>query len=239
MIVLFIFGTIIGSFTSACIYRTCSSQSIFQPPRSFCPCCNHTLTWLDLIPLVSWLCLKGKCRYCHHPISIHYPLIECFIGVLYILIYLEFGPTLSTVAYMMLSPVLIWALYIDNELMILPDRTHVLCLLCGLVLVYWSPSQCSSKLIGSVIVSIPCLLLARYTGGMGYGDVKLIAVFGFLLGWQLLLVMFILSCFSASVYGLCKVPHNSVFPFGPHLILSFFFSLLYGSHLISWYLTFF
>lgn len=239
MINIFVFGTIIGSFLNGCISSYLSNEPIIFTNRSHCSICHHQLSWLDLCPILSWFWLKGHCRYCHHSISCRYFFVEFLLGVLYVLIFQVFNTSFDTLIYLFLIPFLIWGAFIDLKLMIIPDRIHVVCLICGLLLLILHPINVPNRFIGLFILSVPCFILARFSGGIGYGDVKLLASFGLLLGWQNLLLLFILSSFTASFYGLFNSSRPQIIPFGPHLMFAFFVSLFAGQTIIAGYTALF
>lgn len=236
-----ILGLVIGSFLNVCILRYQSHEPISKG-RSHCPKCNHTLSWYELIPLFSWIGLKGKCKHCHQPISIQYPIVESLTAICFLFLYLKFGITLDTLIYFIFASVLIYAAVIDLQTMIIPDRTHILCLLCGVLLLILHPSQLTDRLIGAVVVCIPLLIIAYLTKGMGYGDVKLMGAAGFVLGWQNILLSMMIASITASIVGIIstrmkKTSLKSEMPLGPHLIFAILFCLVYGQSLINWYLS--
>ncbi|MEG0240076.1 prepilin peptidase [Anaerorhabdus sp.] len=236
-----ILGLVIGSFLNVCILRYQSHEPISKG-RSHCPKCNHTLSWYELIPLFSWIGLKGKCKHCHQPISIQYPIVESLTAICFLILYLKFGITLDTLIYFIFASVLIYAAVIDLQTMIIPDRTHILCLLCGVLLLILHPSQLTDRLIGAVVVCIPLLIIAYLTKGMGYGDVKLMGAAGFVLGWQNILLSMMIASITASIVGIIstrmkKTSLKSEMPLGPHLIFAILFCLVYGQSLINWYLS--
>ncbi|MEG0076406.1 prepilin peptidase [Anaerorhabdus sp.] len=236
-----ILGLVIGSFLNVCILRYQSHEPISKG-RSHCPKCNHTLSWYELIPLFSWIGLKGKCKHCHQPISIQYPIVESLTAICFLILYLKFGITLDTLIYFIFASVLIYAAVIDLQTMIIPDRTHILCLLCGVLLLILHPSQLADRLIGAVVVCIPLLIIAYLTKGMGYGDVKLMGAAGFVLGWQNILLAMMIASITASIVGIIstrmkKTSLKSEMPLGPHLIFAILFCLVYGQSLINWYLS--
>lgn len=241
ILIIFVFGLIIGSFLNVCIYRYQSQESIAKG-RSHCQNCDHSLSWYELIPVFSWIFLGGKCKSCKQPISIRYPLVECLTGFIFVSVFLTFGFTLDTLVYFLFVSILIMAGFIDYDSMIIPDRTHIICILCGILLLILHPDQLTNKLIGLVVVSVPLFLIAYFTKGMGYGDVKLMASCGFVLGWQNILFAFLLGSVIASIYGIItsrinKTSLKSEIPFGPHLVISILFCLFFGNPLITWYLT--
>jgi leader peptidase (prepilin peptidase) / N-methyltransferase len=234
-------GLVIGSFLNVCIYRYQTKEPISRG-RSHCPKCNHTLSWYELIPLFSWIGLRGKCKSCHQPISIQYPIVESITAICFLLIYLKFGITFDTLIYFIFASILIMAAVIDLQTMIIPDRTHIICILCGILLLILHPTQLLDKAIGAVIVCIPLLIIAYVTKGMGYGDVKLMGAAGFVLGWQNILFAMMLGSITASVIGIIttrikKISLKTEMPLGPHLIFGILICLLYGNQLINWYLT--
>lgn len=236
-----ILGLVIGSFLNVCILRY-QTQEPISKGRSHCPKCNHTLSWYELIPLFSWIGLRGKCKHCHKPISIQYPIVEALTAITYLILYLTFGITLDTLIYFIFASVLIYAAVIDLQTMIIPDRTHLICILCGIFLLILHPSSLNDKLIGAVIISIPLFIIAYLTKGMGYGDVKLMGAAGFVLGWQNILLAMMIGSITASIFGIISTRVNktslkSEMPLGPHLIFAILFCLIYGQALISWYLT--
>ena len=119
-IFLFLTGLCVGSFLNVCIYRIPLEQSIIDPP-SGCPGCRKKLQPIDLIPVLSYLILKGKCRYCKEPISIRYPVVELITGTIWLIIYSTYGLSVETAALLYLYSVLIAVAFIDLKHMIIPD----------------------------------------------------------------------------------------------------------------------
>jgi leader peptidase (prepilin peptidase)/N-methyltransferase len=118
LLLIFIYGLIIGSFLNVCIYRIPRDESIAWP-GSHCPACGHSLKWYDNIPLVSYLVLKGKCRYCRTSISAQYPTVEALNAVLYIVMYLKFGFGADFIFYSLMSSVLVTIIFIDLKQLII------------------------------------------------------------------------------------------------------------------------
>ncbi|WP_416237334.1 prepilin peptidase [Thermoanaerobacter sp. RKWS2] len=110
---MFVLGLVIGSFLNVVIYRIPEGKSIMCPPNSFCPKCGHKLSPLDLIPVLSWIFLRGRCRYCKAPISIQYPLVELLTGTLYVLVFLVYGISIKTITGLILVSILIAVSFID------------------------------------------------------------------------------------------------------------------------------
>lgn len=240
-IYLFIIGIVLGSFLNVCIIRYQNKESIVKG-RSHCMNCNHQLGPLDLIPLFSWIFLRGKCKYCKFPISKRYPIVEALTGFIFILIFYKFQFTIYTPVYIFASLFLIVAAFIDIDIMIIPDRTHFILVICAFIIAYYYPENISSMLIGSICVSIPLFVVAYITKGIGYGDVKLMLSAGLLFGYQAIIFIFITGSILASLYGIYQLRFKeangrSEMSLGPHLILGIYLYMLFGQTLINWYLS--
>lgn len=238
---IFIIGIVFGSFLNVCIIRYQNKESIIKG-RSHCMSCNHKLQPLDLIPLFSWIFLGGKCRYCKAPISKRYPIVEALTGLIFILIFYKYQFTIYTPVYMFASLFLIVAAFIDIDIMIIPDRTHIVLILCAFVIAYFYPDKIKSMLIGAVCVSVPLFIVAYITKGIGYGDVKLMFSAGLLFGYQAIIFIFIIGAVIASLFGIYQMRFkgaegNSEMSLGPHLILGIYIYMLIGQPMINWYLS--
>lgn len=209
-------------------------------PRSACPHCQQQLTVRDNIPLLSYLLLKGKCRHCQAPISARYPLVELLTALLSVVVISHTGAN----GYGLLLLVLTWALialtFIDIDKMLLPDQITLpllwLVLMAAVAGIGQSPEQ---ALIGAAAGYLSLWsvywLFKLLTGkeGMGYGDFKLLAVFGALLGWQLLPLIILLSSVVGAVVGsislaLQKKQQSSAIPFGPYIAAAGWIAMLWG-----------
>ena len=237
----FVLGTVIGSFLNVCIIRYQNGEPIARG-RSHCMSCHHQLAWYDLVPVFSWLFLKGRCRYCGKPISARYPLVEALTGILYVLVLNRFGFTWDTLIYFVLVSVCVYAGFVDYDSMIIPDRTHILFVICGVLLLLLHPGLMKDRLIGAAVVSLPMLAVAYFTKGMGYGDVKLLAAAGFVLGWKSILFVLALGSVLASIVALSQMKRKNLtgkseMPLGPYLVIAIVFVLLYGDPIIQWYVT--
>lgn len=238
---IFLIGSIIGSFINVCVHRYKSNES-FLVPHSHCTNCNHPLRWLDLIPIISWFLLKGKCKYCKHHISFRYPLVEFLTGFLFFLILYEFSFSATTFIYLIAASILIFAAFVDMDIMIIPDRTHLFLAICSVLLLFLQPESYLDRVIGSICLSLPLFIVAFIANSIGYGDIKLLASLGLLLGYQDLLLSFFISSLIGSLVALYlifikKYTLKLKIPFGPYLIFSAFISLLYGNSILNWYLS--
>ena len=244
-LLILIYGLLIGSFLNVCIYRIPRGESIAFP-GSHCAKCSHKLKWYDNIPLFSYLALGGKCRYCKTHISRQYPFIELLNALLYIVMYFKFGFSLDFIFYSLLSSVLIVVTFIVLFEMIIPDILVIIIL--GLSILHKlinyfigvSPDILSS-ILGLVLAGglfLAIVLLSR--GGMGGGDVTLIAALGFVLGIRFILLTILLSFLLGAIISLfllatkLKTKKDPI-PFGPFIVLAFFITVLWGSDIINWY----
>lgn len=241
-----ILGLVVGSFLAACAYRIPRKIKI-SCGRSMCPECKYTLKWYDLVPVFSYLILKGKCRYCTTRISLRYPAIEFLNALFWVIIFLKYRLTIEALIYAVVASCLLLLSVIDIGHMIIPDRTIVIILAAGIMLtILRLPEDLKvlSRIIGFFVVSIPFYIIALLkSDGMGGGDIKLMAVSGFLLGWKGILIALVLGSCSGAVYGVSvlirrKKKRNDQVPFGPFLSAGILVSLLFGTEILAWYLGF-
>ncbi len=153
---IFIIGIVFGSFFNVCIFRIPNKESVSNPP-SYCYKCNNRLIYLDLIPILSWILLKGKCRYCGQKISPRYPLIELLTGILFIIIYNVYGLNFITINYLVLISLLIIITFIDIDYYIIPDSIIIL---GSIFAVLFNLTNKGISIIDSVIGGVIC------SGGM-------------------------------------------------------------------------
>ncbi|MEL7568045.1 MAG: prepilin peptidase [Dehalobacterium sp.] len=243
--IIFIFGLIIGSFLNVCINRIPRGESIVFPP-SRCEACNTYLKPFDLVPVASFLLLKGKCRYCGDKLSWRYPMLELFTGFLFALVYQVIGFGISIIPYLFLTSLLLIISFIDIDHYRIPDPLIIIGLGAGIAFQIFIPFQpLINALLGFFTGGGILFLIALLSrGGMGGGDIKLGALIGLFLGWKLMLLSLFLAAFLASTAGIClmilkKKSRKDAIPFGPFLSLAAFISLLRGNYLISWYIIYF
>lgn len=241
IVLVFLFGLLIGSFLNVCIYRIPEGISVAEG-FSFCPNCKKRIRPLDLIPVISYVFLRGKCRYCHSAISVKYPLIELLTGVLFILVYFQYGLTILAALTAILTAVLVVISFIDLRHQIIPDGLVLVVLALGIAALFFSGRSPLEHIIGFFVVSGLLLAVALLSnGGMGGGDIKLMAAAGLFLGWKLILLSLILASILGSLISIGllvskKANRKSMIPFGPFLSLGILISALYGDLLIYWYL---
>jgi len=217
-------------------------------PASHCPQCGHRLKVRDNIPVLSYLWLKGKCRYCHQVISARYPLVEILSGVMTAVVAWHFGWSPQAV----FGAVLTWALlclsFIDFDTHYLPDVITLpflwLGLGCNLFGIFATlESSVTGAMSGylSLWIIYQGFKLATGKEGMGYGDFKLAALFGAWLGWQMLPAVIIVAAFMGSLVGialmtLLRRDKDVPLPFGPYLSVAGWFTLLWGQEITDLYL---
>lgn len=220
MIGAFILGAVVGSFCNVCICRWPAGESVVQP-RSRCPKCLNGIAWYDNIPMVSWLVLGAKCRHCQTPISAQYPLVEGLTGVLFALVFWAFGLTPATPVYMLFSAAMVIVTFQDLNDWTIPDEISIPGIPAGIALslagMYWQASSglrvtdIYDSLLGAALGGGILFALDRITvlvlkkPGMGFGDVKLLAMIGAFLGWKGALGTLVIASMLGSVAGLCLI----------------------------------
>jgi len=245
----FIFGTMIGSFLNVCIYRMPRKKSVVLP-RSFCPVCEKPIGWYDNVPILSYLFLRAKCRSCGAKIPLRYVLVEILTGLVGVILLAHASNYVDFAIEWFFVCVLIAVVFIDIEHGLIPDVFSVGGLAAGLVLSSFfvegrygfSRSAFLGSLIGAVVGG-GSMYAMGFVGeklfkreAVGGGDVKLMAMIGSFLGWELALLTF----FIAPVLGLgqgvyAKVRENRTeIPYAPYIALSAFISLLYGKCIIEY-----
>ncbi|MBM4350810.1 MAG: prepilin peptidase [Deltaproteobacteria bacterium] len=244
-----IFGAIVGSFLNVCIHRLPKEESIVKP-GSHCPKCRTPIRYYDNIPVLSYLILGGKCRYCQASISIQYPIVEAITALSSFFLFITFGVSLSFFYYFWFVAALIAITVIDLHYQIIPDVISLPGIVIGLLgsliipqITFWT------SLIGMIAGGGSLFLVATVyqwlfkREGMGGGDVKLLAMIGAFLGWKAVILTILLSSFIGSIIGITVMlikgkDFKYAIPFGPFLALGAVISLFWGENLIRWYLFF-
>lgn len=240
-------GAVVGSFLNVCIYRLPLEQSVVSP-GSRCMRCGTAIRWYDNIPIASWLLLRGRCRFCHAPFSIRYPLVELLTGLLSLSLFIKFGPTLSYGVMFLFGAALVVITFIDFDHQIIPDEISLPGIALGFLCSFFMPDHgWLSSLLG-IVIGWGSLALVFYgylwlTGreGMGGGDAKLLAMMGGFLGLQAVPFIIFVSSLVGSVIGLTimavqRKDRHLAIPFGPYLALGALLYIFIGPQLIQWYL---
>lgn len=267
-------GLLVGSFLNVVIYRlpvmmerawrseckqflaiptdTDVTETVFNlvVPRSSCPHCQHKISPVENIPVLSYLILGGKCRSCKNPISLRYPVVEAVTAVMTMVVAVHFGVTLQALFAILLTWSLITLTAIDYEHQLLPDSMTlpflwmgILCNMAGLYTDIYSSLY--GAIAGYLVLWSVYITFKLVTGkeGMGHGDFKLLSMLGAWLGWQSLPLIIIVSSLLGSLIGLGLIlfgGHNKTqpIPFGPYLALAGWISLLYGNDIMQMYYRF-
>lgn len=243
MTITIIYGVLIGSFLNVCIYRIPEKQSVVVV-RSHCMSCGKQIKWYDLVPLVSFLILRGKCRYCKAKLSWQYPSVEALNGILYGIIVLVNGFNITSILYCLATSALLALSIIDWRTYEIPPSFNIFIGILGIIRLILDLPHWYNYVIGFVSVSGFLLLIFLVTKGrgIGFGDVKLMAAAGLLLGWKLIILSLGLGCVLGSIIHITLMyvkDKDRVLAFGPYLSLGIFISMLYGEQIIEWYLHMF
>ena len=240
VILIFVFGLIVGSFLNTCIHRLPRKESLLAPP-SYCPRCRHRLYPLDLLPLLGYLFLQGKCRYCREPISWRYPTVELLMGLAAVALYYHREPATLFPALVVTAVALV-AACTDLEHGIVPDALVLPTLGAGLLYSFFSPLVSPGSSIAGLLLGGGSLLAIDFLsgGGMGGGDIKLMAALGTWLGWRLLLIVLFLSFLVGGIGGiwllLLKIKGGrDPIPFAPAIALALFLALVGEDFLMNYY----
>ena len=239
-------GICFGSFLNVCIFRIPKHENI-TTTRSHCMSCGNVIKWYDLVPVISFILLRGKCRNCGAKLSVQYPIIELLNGLLYVLIFVTLGLNLKSVLTMALVSALIVIAVIDWRTYEIPFGLNVFIAVLGIIaitkkLVNRDFAGIWDNVIGFLCVSGFLLLLyfATKGRGIGGGDIKLMAAAGLFLGWKNVILAFILGCILGSVIHLVRMritKEDHVLAFGPYLSVGIFIASLWGDKIVSAYLN--
>lgn len=240
-ILIFAFGIVIGSFLNVCIYRIPMHETVVTE-RSHCMRCGYQLTWYDMIPVFSWLCLGGKCRKCKEPISPQYPIVEATNGILYLLIFAVCGFKWESIIYCLMASALLVLSVIDWRTYEIPIGINIFILVLGILHIIIDYHNWLNYVIGFFGISVVLLILFYVSGGraIGGGDVKLMAAAGVVIGWKLIILAFFIGCIVGSVIHLIRMKVSGaqkVLAMGPYLAIGIMIATLWGENLISWYLS--
>lgn len=243
LIVIAVFGLVIGSFLNVLIFRIDNLKSVLKG-RSKCMHCKHVLSSNDLVPLFSFLLLRGRCRYCHKKLSWQYPIVEASTALVFALLYVKFYSfPLAILFYAVIFSALIVVFVHDLKTQYIPERfvyfTVVLLLLGG---AYFGKMSYGNMLLGGLVGGgIPAVLvLVSREKWMGAGDIGVGLVLGLLLGFPTAIFGFFLSTLLGSVVGVTYVYLNkktikTSIPFAPYLVTAALISLLWGQSVMNWY----
>ncbi|MGM8366290.1 prepilin peptidase [Virgibacillus sp. W0181] len=244
-ILFFVAGITLGSFFNVVGLRLPQGET-FTTDRSVCPACKKQLSWFELIPVLSYLVQRGRCRKCYKNISVIYPLIEGATGMLFAFSYQEIGLNLELIIVLFFVSMLMILFVSDITYMVIPNKVLLFFLPIFILLRYIKPldpwwSSILGAVTGFVIIAL-VIVLSR--GGMGAGDMKLFGVIGIVLGFSKVLFTFLFACMVGAIIGvglllLEKIERKQPIPFGPYIIFAAFVSYFYGDAIITWYMQMF
>lgn len=248
--VVFLYGIIIGSFLNVCIYRIPAEKSIVRP-ASACGSCEKTLAWKDLIPIFSYLSLKGRCRYCNEKVSFRYPFVEFLTGILLVFLYVKYGLTYQFFKFSIMTIVLIVIALIDFDTTDVYTVTTIPFIILGIIFILvenigivtvfteyiknvaWG---LSGGFLGALVIGAICYL----TGGMGEGDIEIAALIGVFIGLKLTIFMILLSFIIGGLFGGIlilskKKSRTDYIAFGPSLAMGAYLAIILGMDFVSKY----
>lgn len=244
----FVFGAVVGSFLNVVILRLPSEEESIVFPPSRCPECGKKLKWYDNIPIVSFILLMARCRYCKQPISWQYPTVELAMGLLSLALFHKFFISVSFLGYFVLCAALLVIIFIDVYHQIIPDVISIPGIVLGFGFSFftdfitWKDSGIGLLAGGGTLYAVATgYYLLTKREGMGGGDIKLLGMLGAFLGWQSLPFVILCSSLTGTVVGIGAMVKQgkggkSVIPFGPFLALAGMTYLFFKEEI--WYLFF-
>jgi leader peptidase (prepilin peptidase)/N-methyltransferase len=234
-------GLLVSSFLNVCIDRLPEGGSIISPP-SHCPACGRRLAPFDLIPLLSYLLLKGRCRYCGAPIPRRVLSVEAMTGLLFILLWFRYGFSLRLLLATLYTCFFIIILFIDLEHHLVLNRVIYPAIVVALLAIPFTPNHDVVKLLGGGAIGFGALFLIAYIypAGMGMGDVKLAAFIGLVDGFPSVLAALLISFVTGGLVGggllLTGLKgRKDPIPFAPFLVVGGMVAMLYGQQIMNWY----
>jgi leader peptidase (prepilin peptidase)/N-methyltransferase len=242
----FIFGLCIGSFLNVCIYRLPAAKSISHP-RSSCPSCGELIRVYDNIPVLSYMILRGRCRFCREPISLRYPVVEILCGLFALITFIKYGLTLEALVYFTFIASLLVITFIDIDHQIIPDVISLPGIPIFFIASFGLPDIKYLESLLGILVGGGSLLLVAWTynlitkkEGMGGGDIKLLAMIGAVIGWKGVLFTIFVASAVGTISGMLVMLKTGkgrklAIPFGPFLAIGGIAYIFFGPQLIEWY----
>ena len=246
----FILGACLGSFANVIIVRWPLEESIISP-RSKCRSCNKQILNIDNIPILSWIFLLGKCRFCKNKIGIQYPLVELVMGFLFCVIYIKEGFSIQAIEYFVFVFGLVTISVIDLKHFLIPDMISIPGIFLGLLGALINPNRLFlDSLIGIVLgggffwITGYLYYKVKKEHGLGGGDVKLVAWIGAVLGWGSLPFVILFSSIIGTIFGIwvifkTKGGIKTMLPFGPFLSLATIVYIILGHKITALYFKLF
>ncbi|MCF0131751.1 MAG: prepilin peptidase [Pseudobutyrivibrio sp.] len=243
LLITFIFGTLIGSFLNVLIYRVPRHED-FVVTKSHCMSCGYTLRWFDLIPIVSWLILGGKCRKCKAKVSMQYPIIEALSGLLWASIVYVTGLNLDALILCLMASALLALSVIDFRTLEIPVGFNIFLTILGVFMIMLHRDMWYLYLVGSIVVALPLAILYYTTHGaaIGGGDVKLMFASGLIIGYRANLIAFFLGCVLGAVIHVIRMRFfkaDRTLAMGPYLSAGIIIAALFAEEFIAFYINLF
>lgn len=244
---LFFLGAALGSFLNVVVYRLPRGESIFRP-ASHCPNCDKPLKPYDNIPILSWLLLGAKCRYCKDPISMRYPFVELAVAIWFVWMFQLFGLSWEFANFTILGVILLAVSIVDFDTQLIPDSVLIVGAVFGLAFAFYGDAMTvTESLTGGAAMGGTFFLIALIgdkmmkKDSMGFGDVKLSLMTGLFIGWKMAILAIFFSSIFASVIGLTaialgKMKFGKPFAFGPFIALGALVSGIWGNLIVDAYL---
>ncbi|MDR2938733.1 MAG: prepilin peptidase [Clostridiales bacterium] len=244
--IFFLFGLVLGSFYNVVIYRLPNSETISKG-RSHCPKCGNTLKAIDLVPVLSWVFLRAKCRYCKAPIAWRYPFVELLTGVVFYVSYIFFGFTPLNIIYLPFFSMLIITAFIDFDHMVICEEVLIFCSIVSFIGVILARQGIAGHLLGAAIgFAIYFLVyfgakLAYKREAFGFGDVILMAAIGLVLGVRDTVLTSLLAFYLCLIMIIItralgkRIKLKQEIPFGPSMCIAAFITALYGQQIYGLY----
>lgn len=243
-VVIFLFGVTLGSFYNVVGLRV-PKNIPFSNDRSYCPTCEHQLSWLELIPVLSFLMQAGNCRHCKTSISYIYPMIELATGLLFVFSYIKIGFNLELLTAFIFISMLMIIFVSDLHYMLIPNKILLFFLPLLIIMRVFVPlDPWYNSIIGCLVgYGLLALIIILSNGGMGAGDMKLFGVLGIVLGLGNTLLTFFLASLFGAVIGIIlkmrqKIGKRQPIPFGPYIVLAAIIAYFYGEKIIAIYFSF-
>jgi leader peptidase (prepilin peptidase)/N-methyltransferase len=261
-----LFGWLTGSFLNVCIYRWPRDLSVVRP-RSHCPACEAMIAWYDNVPLLSFAILGGRCRHCHERISPRYPVVEALTGALFFLIVYRYNLSPLAIKMCVFCAMLVVLFFTDLEERILPDEITIWGTVIGLVFATFAPTEditchlllwfagfaakgwMTNLAAAALAAFLPAGMLwfagwmyqkIRHREGLGFGDVKMVALLGCFLGIEAGLFTLVVGSFAGAILGLTyiKLAHKDAttyeLPFGTFLAAAGLIVIAFSPKLLGW-----
>lgn len=247
LFLIFAFGASLGSFYNVCIYRIPKKISIVTPGSS-CPFCKKKIPFYLNIPVFSYFVLQGKCKYCKHPFSPRYPIVEALTGLILLALYIKFGYSITTIFWFVFISVLIIISFIDIDYQIIPDIFSLPGIFIFATAPLFVPEISFMDSVFGIMLgggSLYLIALTYYmlkkTEGMGGGDIKLLAMIGAAIGWKGVIVTIFIGSLAGTIAGIIIMISSKIIdiklkiPFGPYLSIGAVIYIFFGQALIRWY----